>query len=260
MQAFLHEKKNAKGEKAQQRLGATKEHNSQTPKQLSGKFKLASWSRKPRNKKYKVQPTREGEEEAFLVKEEIVQDEVRDLFRLTSSDMSSPPLQPEPSTPLQAYGSALPISIANIRTQELLYHCITPPSICPLCLTSGTDNTAFISNAFAINYDNAYKTFSITDSALLHATLCLVAQHGDLLRGAEESSENLFHKGEAMRLMNHRLLEDWHYISDADITAVAIFVILEVCLLIHLHEALVLTQIRASMGHSKQLVLIGWDR
>jgi hypothetical protein len=74
------------------------------------------------------------------------------------------------------------------------------------------DNTAFRINAFAVNFDETWKPFSITDSALLHATLCLVAQHEDLLAG-RESEENLFHKGE---------------ISDADVTTVAMLVVLEV--------------------------------
>jgi hypothetical protein len=91
-----------------------------------------------------------------------------------------------------------------------------------------TDNTGFITNAFAINYDDTWKPFSTTDSALLHATLCLVAQHEDLIRGTEDSSENLFHKGEVMRLMNNRLLNESYKVTDADVTSVALLVILEV--------------------------------
>jgi hypothetical protein len=90
------------------------------------------------------------------------------------------------------------------------------------------DNTAFRINAFAINFDEAWKPFSITDKALLHATLCLVAQHEDLLSG-RELEESLFHKGEVMRLMNVRLRESGREISDADITTIAILVVLEVC-------------------------------
>jgi len=93
-----------------------------------------------------------------------------------------------------------------------------------------TDNAGFITNAFAINYDDAWKPFSTTDPALLHATLCLVAQHEDLVRGIEDSSENLFHKGEVMRLMNGRLLDETYKVTDADITSVALLVILEVSL------------------------------
>jgi hypothetical protein len=95
------------------------------------------------------------------------------------------------------------------------------------------DNTGFIANAFAINYDDTWKPFSATDSALLHATLCLVAQHEDLVRGVEDSSENLFHKGEVMRLMNGRLLDETYKVTDADITSVALLVILEVRLTCH---------------------------
>ncbi|KAF8867341.1 hypothetical protein BDZ45DRAFT_795057 [Acephala macrosclerotiorum] len=209
MQAFLHGKKNAKGDKTKQKRGPSKDLDQQTPKQLSGKFKLASWSRKPRTKKDKTLDIKDDTIEPSLVKDKDVRNEI------------------QPSIPVQAYGNGLPISLKTTRTRELLYHCISPLSIYPLHLTRCADNTAFISNAFAINYDGAWKPFSITDSALLHATLCLVAQHEDLLRGLYESSESLFHKGEAMRLMNRRLLEKWHCISDADVTSVALFVILE---------------------------------
>jgi hypothetical protein len=58
--------------------------------------------------------------------------------------------------------------------------------------------------------------------------LCLVAQHGDLVRGIADSSANLFHKGEVMRLMNSRLLDGSYKVTDADITSIALLVILEV--------------------------------
>lgn len=95
--------------------------------------------------------------------------------------------------------------------QQLLYHY----------------NTAFRANAFAINFDDAWKPFSITDSALLHATLCLTAQHQDLLRGTDDSKENLWHKCEAMSLMNRRLREVGRIVTDADIISVALLAIIE---------------------------------
>lgn len=55
-----------------------------------------------------------------------------------------------------------------------------------------------------------------------------MAQHGDLVRGTADSSANLFHKGEVMRLMNSRLLDESYKVTDADITSVALLVILEV--------------------------------
>ena len=137
-----------------------------------------------------------------------------------------------------AYGS-LPISVTSPRTQRLLYHCQHS------LLSSGAssfqlahaldsadevplDNTGFTVNAFAVNYYHTWKPFSISDSALLHATLCLVAQHEDLLRGTEESSTNLYHKGQVMNLINQRLKDDPHNLTDASVTSVALLVILEV--------------------------------
>lgn len=79
-----------------------------------------------------------------------------------------------------------------------------------------------------MNYDNAWKPFSVTDAALLHVTLSLAAQHQDILRDDEDSRDSLYHRGQAMRLMNQRLLNLQHYISDADVTSVAMLVILEV--------------------------------
>ncbi len=92
------------------------------------------------------------------------------------------------------------------------------------------DNTAFVSNAFAINYDDTWKPFSITDPALLHATLGLTAQHRDLLYDINDSFDNLYHKGEAMKVMTQRLTQESHRISDADVTCVAVLVDLEVSL------------------------------
>jgi hypothetical protein len=119
--------------------------------------------------------------------------------------------------------------MSSNRTQQLLYHCIVLPAFLQVSSPDMVaDNTGFITNAFAINYDDAWKPFTTTDSALLHATLCLVAQHEDLVRGIEDSSANLFHKGEVMRLINSRLLDVSYKVSDTDITSVALLVILEV--------------------------------
>jgi hypothetical protein len=90
------------------------------------------------------------------------------------------------------------------------------------------DNTGFTVNTFAIDYDDTWKKFSISDSAILHATLSLVAQHEDILRGVKDSINNLFHKGQAMKFINSRLGQDAECVSDGNITSVAILVILEV--------------------------------
>lgn len=76
MQSFLREKKNAKGDHSKPKLAVAKEHDQQTPKQLSGKFKLATWSRKPRSRKPKTSTSRENSTESVSVKEEDFQSEV----------------------------------------------------------------------------------------------------------------------------------------------------------------------------------------
>lgn len=122
------------------------------------------------------------------------------------------------------------------------------------------DNTGFTVNAFAINYDDAWKPFSISDSALLHATLCLVAQHEDLIRGSEDSSDNLYHKCQALKLINNRLLDERDQVSDASITSVAILVILEVrTQSLSIHGKWLKYLWRLSTVHSKQLQHISMD-
>lgn len=80
MQSFLHEKKNAKGDNAKQKRGPSKDLDQQTPKQLSGKFKLASWSRKPRSKKARTQVTEGISAESIVVKDEDVHSEVSNNY------------------------------------------------------------------------------------------------------------------------------------------------------------------------------------
>jgi hypothetical protein len=101
------------------------------------------------------------------------------------------------------------------------------------------DNTAFSINAFAINYDNAWKPFSISDPAVLHATLSLVAQHSSILysstlpteNSSGESSDLLFHKGKTMGFLNQRLREraggKEKMVDEGNITIVIMLVILE---------------------------------
>jgi hypothetical protein len=117
------------------------------------------------------------------------------------------------------------------RTQRLFYHCQSlsgPENQWSALIADFPDNTAFTSNAFAVNYDDTWKPYSVSDAALLHATLSMVAQHSDFLTGSEESSDNLYHKGQALQLINSRLLKDKLFMSDASLTTVAVLVSLEV--------------------------------
>lgn len=227
MQAVVHERRNPKSKKGKSASQQAAEAETKTSKELSGKFKLNTWKKKKRRKKNEAAQEAEGEVIGN------VRDDVPTFIPVSTSKcipdgMLKDHDKTSMNSSLQSYGE-LPISASSSRTQQLLYHCMHFHFNCHIHFNnSRTDNTGFITNAFAINYDNVWKPFSTTDPALLHATLCLVAQHEDLVRGVEDSSENLFHKGEVMRLMNDRLLDETYTVTDADITSVALLVILEV--------------------------------
>src|ERR1700689_4805752 len=64
--------------------------------------------------------------------------------------------------------------------------------------------------------------FSISDSALLHATLLHSALSISMLRGQSYTSDLLFHQGEAIRFINERIGDPYNKASsDATIAAVA---------------------------------------
>jgi hypothetical protein len=58
MQSFLHQKNNPKSIELEPARAAKASVESKTPRQLSGRFKLATWSRKPRGKTGKKTPKR----------------------------------------------------------------------------------------------------------------------------------------------------------------------------------------------------------
>jgi hypothetical protein len=234
MQAVIHERRNPDAKKRKLALQTAADTETKTSKELSGKFKLNTWKKKKRRKKSEVVQESERRENASEKKGDDFVSEVQvSASNQAGDEMLKWHHWTEILPSLRAYGE-LPISTLSRRTQQLLYHCTHLQIIFQLqCNIIHADNTGFITNAFAINYDDAWKPFSTTDPALLHATLCLVAQHEDLVRGAEDSSENLFHKGEVMRLMNSRLLDGRYTVTDADITSVALLVILEVGFNLH---------------------------
>ncbi len=83
-------------------------------------------------------------------------------------------------------------------------------------------------NSIAVNPESSWISFAFTDAALLHVTLSLVSLHYDLNQGREESSDHLYHKGEAIRTINERLNDSNHEISDASVATVAIIANMEV--------------------------------
>lgn len=199
MQSYVRKKRSRTTENGESESVKGSKINTKSAGELSGKFKLASWSKKRAKKRSPeviVQGGNLHDNQLALESQALMLYAVRGghSFEIDRFD---------------AYGT-LPISMSS-RTQKLFYHY----------------NTAFTSNAFAINYDDTWKPYSVSDSALLHATLSLVAQHSDLLHGTGDSPDSLYHKGQALKLINSRLFNDKAFMSDANITTIVVLLSLE---------------------------------
>jgi hypothetical protein len=83
-------------------------------------------------------------------------------------------------------------------------------------------------NSVAVNPEGSWLSFALTDAALLHASLSLVAYHYDITHGKDESLDCLYQKGEAIRKMNSHLGDSHRQFSDTTIATVAIFTNIEV--------------------------------
>lgn len=64
-------------------------------------------------------------------------------------------------------------------------------------------------------------SLAATDSAWLNATISTIALHYDLKIGGRISKECLFHRGEALRIVNERLVKSPGEVSDATIGAIS---------------------------------------
>ena len=83
-------------------------------------------------------------------------------------------------------------------------------------------HTSFWDNSLAVNPEGSWISVAISDSAMLHATLCLVALHKSQTAGESLANSYFWHRGEAMRLISKNLADPSHAISDATIGAVAV--------------------------------------
>ena len=83
-------------------------------------------------------------------------------------------------------------------------------------------HTSFWDNSIAVNPEGKWMSVAISDSALLHALLCLVALHKFQTLGEPHSDSYFWHRGEAMRLVSKNLADPDFATSDANITAVSI--------------------------------------
>ena len=83
-------------------------------------------------------------------------------------------------------------------------------------------HTSFWDNSLACNPEGQWLSVALSDPAMLHATLCLVALHKIQTHGGLEADAYFRHRGEAMRLISRSLADPAHATSDATIGAVAV--------------------------------------
>ena len=83
-------------------------------------------------------------------------------------------------------------------------------------------HTSFWDNSLAANPEGQWMSVAVSDPAILHATLCLVALHKIQTRREQETNFFLWQRGEAMRLISKNLADPEQAISDTTIAAVAV--------------------------------------
>lgn len=83
-------------------------------------------------------------------------------------------------------------------------------------------HVSFIANSHACNPEGKWLSTALMDTAILHATLALVAIHWRDKVATDTSSLYFKHRGEAMKIIVRRLSMANHAISDATIGAVAL--------------------------------------
>jgi hypothetical protein len=114
----------------------------------------------------------------------------------------------------------LPIKIGAKQSALLHYREYTMPR--PRLNTyHPSENTALTQNAFAFYSKAKLFSYASEDAAWLNGTLSLISLHYDLKAGKGISRESLFHRGEALRIVNERLKLSPRDVTDYTIGAIA---------------------------------------
>ena len=83
-------------------------------------------------------------------------------------------------------------------------------------------HTSYWDNSLAVNPEGKWIAVAISDAAMLHATLCLVALHRCQTHEEPLGNSYFWHRGEAIRLVSRSLADPEQATSDATVGAVAV--------------------------------------
>ena len=83
-------------------------------------------------------------------------------------------------------------------------------------------HTLYWDNSLAVNPEGKWMSTALSDGAMLHATLALVALHRIQTRGVARTDLFFWHRGEAIRLISQNLADPGKFTSDATLGAVAV--------------------------------------
>lgn len=83
-------------------------------------------------------------------------------------------------------------------------------------------HTLYWDNSLAVNPEGKWMSTALSDGAMLHATLALVALHKIQTCGVARADLYFWHRGEAIRLISQHLADPGKTTSDATLGAVAV--------------------------------------
>ena len=125
----------------------------------------------------------------------------------------------------KAHQTSFEVALTRPLTQEPLRNVLPLP-----ISTSRPDtlalfehyHTSYWDNSLAVNPEGKWMSTALSDAAMLHATLALVALHRIQTCGLPRADLYFWHRGEAIRLISQNLADPGKTTSDATLGAVAV--------------------------------------